>query len=150
MGRGVVCYGLCSGSPWQREPRRRSGPSGAARRHCWGEQEEGGRTTIGISLRVCTCVHGHSEGRSPLVQAMGGKKPFAWAIGDWALLVQATGGQAPLVWAKGSRGLRCAVSYVIYRRQERTVVVVSEARGSHGLPPLGACEPHLWPQSPQG
>ena len=97
-----------------------------------------GSSEVGVLLVQATCDKGLSEGRSPLVQAMGGKKPFAWAIGDWALLVQATGGQAPLVWAKGSRGLRCAVSYVIYRRQERTVVVVSEARGSHGLPPRGA------------
>ena len=41
----------------------------------------------------------------PLEQTMGGKRPLAWATGDWALLVRATGGWAPLVWAKGRRGL---------------------------------------------
>ena len=40
------------------------------------------------------------------MQAAGGEKPLARAMGDWALLVQATGGQAPLVRAKGSWVLR--------------------------------------------
>ena len=85
-----------SGTPQPREPRRRSGPTGGARSHYWGGQEEEGWTTIGISLGTL----GLSEGEVPLVQATGGKKPLAWATGDQALLVQAL-----LVWAKGSRGL---------------------------------------------
>ena len=52
MGGGVVCYGLGSGTPWQREPHRRFRPSGEARRHCWGGGEEEGQTAIGISLRM--------------------------------------------------------------------------------------------------
>ena len=36
---------------------------------------------------------------------MGGDKPTAMTMGDWALLVKATGGQDTLVWAKGSMGL---------------------------------------------
>ena len=40
-----------------------------------------------------------------LVQAKGGEKPLARAMGDWALLVWAAGDQAPLVWAGGSGGL---------------------------------------------
>ena len=48
-----VCYGLGSGTPRQREPRRRSGPVGKARCLCWGELEQEGQTTIGISLLPC-------------------------------------------------------------------------------------------------
>ena len=62
----------------------------------------------------------------------------------------ATGGQAPIVWAKGIRWLSGA-SCTIYRWQGQTAVIISEARGRCGLPPLGACE---WAppatQSPQG
>lgn len=38
---------------------------------------EEGQTAIGISL----CTHVLSEGGVPLVQAMGGEKPLAWAMG---------------------------------------------------------------------
>ena len=75
------------------------------------------------------------------MQATGGKKSLSWAMGNLSLLVQATGRQAPHVWAKGSRGLRATgTSCMIYRWQGQTVVVISEARGRHGLPPLGDCE----------
>ena len=87
----MVCQGLESGTPQPREPGRRSGLTGEARRHCWGGREEEGQTAMGISLHT----HGLSEGREPLAQAMGGERPLA----------QAMGGQAPLVWAKSSRGL---------------------------------------------
>ena len=59
---------------------------------------------------------GLSEGRVPLMQATGGKKPLAGAKGDQELLVQATGGQAPLVWAKGSMGL-CATWCLLHDLQ---------------------------------
>ena len=59
--------------PQQREPGRRSGPTGETRCHCWGGQEEEGRTTIGIS---CIQVHIVSEDGAPLMQAKGGKKPL--------------------------------------------------------------------------
>ena len=39
------------------------------------------------------------------MQAMGGKKPLAWAMRDWVLLLQAMVGHATLAWAKGSGGL---------------------------------------------
>ena len=39
-----------------REPRRRSGPTGEARHHCWGGQEEEGWTTIRISFPAHVCV----------------------------------------------------------------------------------------------
>ena len=39
-----------------------------------------------------TCVHGLSEGRAALEQAVDGKKPLGCATGDWAFLVQAVGG----------------------------------------------------------
>ena len=42
-------------------------------------------------------MHGLSEGRPLLAQAMGGEAPFAWAMGDWVPLGWATGGQATLV-----------------------------------------------------
>ena len=73
MGRVAVCYGLGSGMPRQRKPRKRSGPTKEARCHCWGGQEEEGWTTIVISLHT----RGLSEGQAPQVQAMGGKKPLA-------------------------------------------------------------------------
>ena len=81
-----MCHGLGSGTPQQREPGRRSGPRGEARRHCWGGREEK-LTTIGISLRM----RGLSEGRVPLVQATDGERPRAPATGDEVLLVWATG-----------------------------------------------------------
>ena len=40
----------------------------------------------------------------PLVQAMGGKKPLAQGLGDWALLMQAMDGRAPLVWLRATGG----------------------------------------------
>ena len=49
MGGGEVWHRLRRGMPWQREPRGRSGPTGEARRHCWGVREEEGQTTIGKS-----------------------------------------------------------------------------------------------------
>ena len=45
-----------------------------------------------------------SEGRAPLGQAMGGKRPVVRATGDWVLLVWTMHGLAPLVWAKGRGG----------------------------------------------
>ena len=45
-------------------------------------------------------VLGLSEGGAPIVKAMGGKKPLAWAMGEQALPVQPAGGWAHLVWAK--------------------------------------------------
>ena len=56
-------------------------------------------------------------------------------------LVQATSSQAPLLWAKGISGLSAmGASCMIYRWQGKTAAVISEARGKHGLAPLGACE----------
>ena len=124
-----MCYRL--GSRTQRELGRRSGPAGKARLQCWGGQEEKGKTTVGIFL--CAHLRGLSEGGAPLVQALGGEKPHALAMGDWALLVQVMSGQAPLVWAKGSRGLsatRCLLRDLH----------VAEFRERCGLPPLGACK----------
>ena len=43
-----------------------------------------------------------SEGRVPLVQAMGGRVPPAWAMGDGDPLVQAIGVQVSLLRAKGN------------------------------------------------
>ena len=43
-------YDLGSGTPQLREARKRSGHIGEARCHCWGGQEEEGRTIIGISF----------------------------------------------------------------------------------------------------
>ena len=48
--------------------------------------------------------HRNLPAHAALIQATGGKKPLAWAMGYWELLVQATGGWGPLVRAKGSRG----------------------------------------------
>ena len=50
-------------------------------------------------------MHGLSEGRGPLAQAIGGEAPIAQAMGNWAPLVQAMGGWIPLMWANGNRML---------------------------------------------
>ena len=52
--------------------------------------------------------------------------------------MQATSGQASLVRAKGIRGLR--VTWCLLHNLELATVVISEARGRRGLPPLGVCE----------
>ena len=88
--------------PQLREPRRRSGPEGEAKQHCWGGSEKEGQTAIGISFPVHTQA---LRGWVPPAKAMDGERPLAWAAGDRALLVWAMGGLAPLVWAKGSREL---------------------------------------------
>ena len=79
MGRGAEPYRLGSGIPGQREPRRRSRPSGEARRHCWGGQEEEGQITIGNSLCLSMHAHAHglSKGRAALAQATGSEKGLA-------------------------------------------------------------------------
>lgn len=57
---------------------------------------------------------------------------LVWAIGSWA----------PLVWAKGSWGLSETWSSLLGDLQQQgwTVVVILEARGRQGLPPMGAFE----------
>ena len=77
----MVGYGLGSGMPQPREPRRRSVPTRAARCHCCGEQEEEEWTSF-------LCIHGLSEAGVPLMQAMGGERTLAQVAGD----------QMPLVW----------------------------------------------------
>ena len=101
-GGEVVFYGRVSGMPLQRELGRGPGPTGEARRHCWGGQEQEGWTAIGISLRRHFQL---SEGSMPLVRDTGVEKPLVGAKADREILVQATGVQTSLVWAKGSRGL---------------------------------------------
>ena len=78
MGRGAVCHQLGSGTPWQRESSRRS------RAHRRSDVPLLARVKAGgadhhrhLPVPVCTHACGHSEGRVPLVQAMGGKKPLA-------------------------------------------------------------------------
>ena len=70
MGRGVVQHGM-RGTPQQREPRRRSGPAGEARRHCSGGERRTGEA------RGNTLHYGLTEGRASLAQAMGSEKPLA-------------------------------------------------------------------------
>ena len=74
-----------------------------------------------------------------LVQAMGGKKPLAWAKGVWVLLVQATGGQAPLGWAKGSG--RPSVMWGLFcELQVARMDQGSSLGGQREAWPVGACE----------
>ena len=87
-----MCYGLGSGTPQQREPGKRSGPTEASC-HGWGGREEEGRTAVGISLRM----RGLSEGGAPLAQASGGEKPLAGATGDQAFLELAVGSRTSCV-----------------------------------------------------
>ena len=51
-----------------------------------------GSSEVGVLLVQATCDKGLSEVWAPLVQAMGGKRLFAHAAGDWVPLVQVTGG----------------------------------------------------------
>ena len=77
MGRRVACHRLERGTPWQREPRRKSRPAGEARRHCWGGQEEEGQT-------ACTraCAYRQAlRGWDGSVQALVSEKPLA-CLGD--------------------------------------------------------------------
>ena len=101
----MVCHGLGSGTPQQREHQRRSRSAGEAGCHCWRGQGEEGWTTIGNSLHQSMRMPVGLEGGAALAQAMGWREASCSFRGDWALLVQATGGQAPLVWAKSIRGL---------------------------------------------
>ena len=62
-------------------------------------------------------------------------------MGDWALLEWAMGGQAPLRWAKDGVGLSATWSLLCDLQVAGTDFGShQEARGRHGLPPLGACE----------
>ena len=58
-------------------------------------RERGGRVTI-IGISLYTPMQALRRG-AILLQATGGKKPLARAMGDWAHLVQARGGQEPLM-----------------------------------------------------
>ena len=77
VGRGVPP------SPEPREPERRSEPTGGARCHCWGGQENKGWTAIGIFSLV---THRLSDGGAPLGQATDGKALLAWVTGNRAPL----------------------------------------------------------------
>ena len=78
MGGGAEYYGLESGTPWQREPGRRSGPTEEASTIV-GEDER----RRGGPPRESPCAHelGLSEGRVPLMKATGGEQPLVWTMG---------------------------------------------------------------------
>ena len=106
-----------SGKPEGPDPQERQGTI-----HCWGGQEEEGRTVTGNCL--CPSVHMSTGSqragwlwlrpqavRSYLLvyRRLGGsgtgcrqQEASCSFMGDWGLLVQATGGQAPLVWLRAS------------------------------------------------
>ena len=73
MGRGAVRHRLRRGTPQQREPGRRSGPSGEARRHRWGGREEEGQMPRKLPAPEHALAHGLSEDSV----ARGYKKPLA-------------------------------------------------------------------------
>ena len=83
---------------------------------------------------------------------MGGEKPLAQAVGNWALLMQVTGSWIPLGWAKGSRGL--SVMWCLLHDLQAAGMDsggISEAEGGiacHNWGPVTGL--HLQPQSPQG
>ena len=99
-----MCYRLGSGTPWQREPGEEVWAHRRSKTALLRRVRAGGMDCH-RNLPVHVCEQRLSEGRVPLVQALGGEKLLAQATGDQVLLVQATGGRAPLVWAKGSRAL---------------------------------------------
>ena len=68
-------------APQLREAGMRSGPTGEARHHCWGGQEEVGRATIGISISaqaarvglwVAKCLLGLGAMALPVLATGGG------------------------------------------------------------------------------
>ena len=129
--------------------RIRSGPT-EARGYYWGRQEQEGWTTIGISLHRCTWTfRGHLwwrlwVARCPLLRLL--------ETGCFLCSLQVAGDLLVGWGQQGFEGLvRHGASWVIYRQQGQTVAVTLEARGRHGLLPLGACEcaPPVAPQSPQ-
>ena len=71
-------------------PRRRSGPTGKARHHCWGGQEEEGWIAIGISFSALT-----QTWRAELQAARHLLCGLQVAV--------------PAVWAKHDRGASCMV-----------------------------------------
>ena len=94
-GRGVGCYGLCSGTPRQREPGEglgRQEQQGAIAGE--GQRRRGGAPQASPRRRAGSQRAGLLQRRLP-----------ALASGDWVLIVWAAGGQALLVWAGDSGGL---------------------------------------------
>ena len=113
-GWGAKHKRLGSGMPQLRELRRRSGPAGEARCHCWWGQEEEGLTTIGIFFPVHAWIL-RGWGTSGTGYRWQGS--LAQAVGDLAPLIQDSGGQASLVCAKGS-GRLSATQHLLCDLQE--------------------------------
>lgn len=103
-----------------------------------GRRRRRGRAAIGISLRMrWRALRGWCLWHR------------LWVARSYLLWLQETGhflcrpqvAGNLLCGLRAAQGLAgCGASCVICRQQERTTVVVLEARGRYGLPPLGACE----------
>ena len=126
----------------EREPRRRSRPAGEASHHSWGGQEEEGWIAKGYSLHQSRCMPIGSQRVGQLWHRLqGGKKPLAPLGETGHFLYRLLVARHLLCGLRESGGkVRCGASYTSYRWQGQTMVVISEAKGRHGSPPLGACE----------
>ncbi len=105
----------------------------------WSTTAEGTQEEVYTCSRSKTPLLGRVRGRG--VGRMRTRALRGWsASGSGSEWPEATcsGYGRPGASGGGYRWLE--TSCVIYRQQERTMVVVLEARGRHGLPPLGACE----------
>ena len=112
--------------PQLREGKRRSRPTGEARRHCWGKVGRGADCQRNIVL--CTGVDSQREG--------------IWALRH---LLHRDIGEGPSCAGYGgstscSGEVRWGVSCVDLRWQGETTAVISDSRGGCGLPPLQVCE----------
>ena len=79
MGGGAVCHGLGRGTPWQREPRKRSRPSGEACAIVGEGRGKGAGHHRKLPAPEHAHAHGLTEGWTALVQATGAdmEKPLA-------------------------------------------------------------------------
>ena len=84
--------------------------------------------------------HGLSQDWAALAQATSGEKPLACLVETVRFLYRLPVARHLLcgLRALGLSAMWCLLQDL--RVGGQTAVVVSEARGKHGLPPLGACE----------
>ena len=142
MGRGMVRYRLGIGTNAIAEGTREKVQ--AHRRDkvpLMGRASGGGEVPhrkLLASKLACMPV-GSSEGRGLWLRLQLVRSLLLSLQKNGCFLMQATGGQESLVWAKGIRGL-CATWGLLRDLQGQNMAVISEARGRHGLPSLGACE----------
>ena len=113
-------------------------PAVEARCHCWGEPGEEEQTAIGISLSIRAL-----RGRGASDAGYGWQEATCSGYGRLGHFLCRLQVARQLLCGLRSAGgqMQCGSSCTIYRQQGWTMVVISEARRRHGLPPLGARGP---------